>query len=1019
MNSIAFRPAIARRLATPASRTIVALACFAALAAGQERTGAIQGTVTDPSGSAVPGATVEVSSTTLLQPQKVTTNEGGAYLFPSLPPGAYNLTVSASGFTQYKLSNAAVSVGRTLRADARLEVGQITESVVVSGEALLIDTANTVVSTNVTAEMYDRLPKGRGFDSLIVMAPGVRAEPKSGGFSTDGASGSENSFVLDGVETTDIQEGDLKQQANVPVEWVAETQVKSSGIDAQYGGAIGGVVTATTRSGTNSLHGQVSLYLRDSGLNASPRDELRLGLTNDDIAEYFHWREKDNGSTVNPGFRLGGPIKKDMLWFFASAYPQFDTFKRDVFFLRQQVTRNYERKDRQDYTIGKVDFAPFSKLRANFAYYYNPYRVNGLLPTKQGNDSIDNPWADRGFREPFTAYTWQADYIATSSVSFSVFGGYQYKNEKDYGIPAGTRYRYANGNASVAGVPANLIGPAGNFTPDNRQTVKDVFTRHNVNAIGSYLANAGGQHVFKFGYQLNRLHNSPFAGTWPDGYVFVYWNLARNAVTRPGSFRGQYGYYINRVFATEGDVNSSNQGLFLNDNWRVNKKLTLNLGMRFEREFLPSFDPAIQIKPIEFGWGKKISPRLGFAFDPRADGKMRFGASWGMYYDTMKYEMPRGSFGGDKWVDYYYTLDSPNIFDIKPDPRGGFGKCACPGTAIESVNNRIPSHDPKDNSIEPNLKPIRLQAWDAFWDYNFSNDFVFGLRYTHKQLDRTIEDVGILTSEGEHYFIANPGFGITVDESRFTPGFPQDITPKAKRNYDAVEFRLERRFARNLAFTTSYTWSRLFGNYAGLASSDEIVTASTARGRRSPNVNRNFDLPWMSYDQRGQLVEGRLATDRPHTFKMFGTYDHKWKAGTLRFSPIFSLFSGTPISTEAHIQNVPVFIFGRGDLGRTGKYTNTDLMVAQEIKTGMEGKFFRIQLEVFNLLNNASVLSAYPEITHINDSGITFDKDTDIFKGYDTLQLMGPQKVRRDPRYGLPWAYQSPRSMRIGFHFFF
>ncbi|MEZ5400374.1 MAG: carboxypeptidase regulatory-like domain-containing protein [Bryobacteraceae bacterium] len=1004
-----------RRLATI---SMAALALASAVF-GQERTGAIQGLVTDPSGSAVPGAAVEVTGDALLQAQKITTNEGGAYLFPSLPPGPYNISVSAAGFTVYKLSNVNVPVGRTIRADARLEVGQITETVVVSGEALLIDTANTVVSTNVSSEMYDRLPKGRGFDSLIVMAPGVRAEPKSGGYSADGASGSENSFVLDGVETTDIQEGDLKQQASVPIEWIAETQVKSSGIDAQYGGAIGGVVAATTRSGANAFHGQFSLYLRDSGLNASPRDELRLNLDNDDVSEYFHWARKDNTRTVNPGFRVGGPIKQNMLWFFLSGYPEFENIKRDVFFLRQQETRNYERKERQDYTMGKLDFAPFSRLRANFAYYYNPYRVNGLLPTKQGNDSIDNPWADRGYREPFTAYTWQADYIATSALTFSVFGGYQYKNYKDYGIPAGTRYRYANGNSAVAGVPASLIGPAGNFTPDNRQDVQDIFTRHNVNAIGSYMASAGGQHVFKFGYQLNRLHNSPIAGTWPDGYVFVYWDRAYQAITKPGTFRGQYGHYINRVFATEGDVSSSNQGIFFNDNWRVNRKLTLNLGIRFEREFIPSFDPAIQIKPIEFGFGKKISPRFGFAYDPTGTGKMRFGASYGLYYDTMKYEMPRGSFGGDKWVDYYYTLDSPDIFNIKPTPSAGFGSCNCPGTFIESLNRRIPSHDPQNNLIEPNLLPVRLQAWDAFWDFNFTDDYVFGIRYSHKHLDRTIEDVGILTSQGEQYFIANPGFGITIDENKFSPGFPNDVTPKAKRNYDAVEFRLERRFARKATFAASYTWSRLFGNYAGLASSDEIVTASTARGRRSPNVNRNFDLPWMAYDQRGQIVEGRLATDRPHTFKFFGSYDHKWKAGTLRFSPVFNLFSGTPISTEAHVQGVPVFIFGRGDLGRTGKFTNTNLMIAQDINTGMEGKYFRVQLEIFNLFNNASVLSVFPEVTHANDGSVTFDNDTDIFKGYDTLSLMQTDGIRRDPRYGLPWAYQTPRSMRLGFHFFF
>lgn len=981
----------------------------------QERTGSIQGTVTDPSGAAVPGATVEVSGPALTLAYKVTTDEGGGYLFPSVPPGTYTVSITAKGFMVFKASNVIVNVGRTIRVDAKLEVGQVAESVVVSGEALLVDTANTVVSTNVDATIYDRLPKSRSFDSLIVLSPGVRSEPKSGGFQVDGSSGSENSFVIDGIEVTSIQRGDLTTQARVPVEWIAETQVKSSGFDAQFGGAIGGVVAATTRSGGNTFHGQVSLYWNNASMDAGPRPTLRLNPANDNIGEYFH-NKKDDYRFLNPGFRIGGPFKKDMLWFFASAYPQFTRTERTVTFLRPAETRTYESRERQDFTLAKLDFQPSAKLRGNFSYFYSPLRVNGLLPSRQGTDAITNPWADRGNRQPAAGYGYQADYSATSKLAVSVFGGYQYSNYKDYGIPSGTRYRYANGNSSLPitpQLPANVIGPAGNFTPDNRQTVKDVYTRHTVHAIGSYLANLSGQHNFRFGWDLNRLANSPIAGTWPDGYVFVYWDRAYRAVTKGGSYRGPFGYYIRRAFATEGDVSSNNQGLFINDNWRVNRKLTLNLGLRTEREFLPSFDPKIQVRPIEFGFGQKLAPRLGFAYDPTGAGKQRISASWGLYYDIMKYEMPRGSFGGDKWLDFVYTLDDPNIFNIKPQGPG-FAGCSCPGTLIEVVNWRIPSHDPSENLIEPDLKPVRLQAWNVSWDYNFAGDFVFGVRYTHRQLDRTIEDVGVLTPQGEQYFIANPGFGITVDERKWPAGYPQDVTPKAVRDYDAIEFRLERRFSRSLAFQTSYTWSRLYGNYAGLANSDE-------NGRRSPNVNRVFDEPWMAYDERGKLVYGRLATDRPHAFKLFGSYDWKTKAGVTRFSPYFNLFSGTPISTEVSVQHVPVFVFGRGDLGRTPFFTQTNMLVSHDFPLKGEGRFVRIELNVTNLFNHARVTNIFPALDHANDGGINFDADktADIFKGYNTRALMTAQRLRTDPRYGLASAFQEPRALRFGFHFFF
>ncbi|MGH8247547.1 MAG: hypothetical protein ACREUU_14070, partial [Gammaproteobacteria bacterium] len=418
------------------------------------------------------------------------------------------------------------------------------------------------------------------------------------------------------------------------------------------------------------------------------------------------------------------------------------------------------------------------------------------------------------------------------------------------------------------------------------------------------------------------------------------------------------------------------------------------------------------VRPIEFGFEQKVAPRLGFAYDPTGAGKMKFGASWGLYYDIMKYEMPRGSFGGDKWLDFVFELDNPNIFNIRPQGNG-FAGCQCPGRAIEVVNWRVPSHDPKENLIEPNLKPVRLQAWNTTWDWNITADYVFGIRYVHRQLDRTIEDVGSLTSLGETYFIANPGFGVTIDPKTFpTPPYPPKVTPKAVRDYDAVEFSLERRFARRFGFQTSYTWSRLYGNYAGLANSDED-------GRRSPNVNRVFDLPWMAYDQRAQVVFGRLATDRPHAFKFFGSYDLRSKIGTSRFSPIFEAFSGTPVSTEVSVDHVPVFVFGRGDLGRTAVFTTTDFMVGHEIPVGGEGRAIRLQLEIFNLFNHAMETSRNTGLDHGNDGGIEVENIANLFRGYDSRALMAAQRLRVSPFYNWANRFQGPRTMRFGFHFVF
>jgi hypothetical protein len=1012
---------------------------FFVLAAGiaaQERTGTIEGTVVDATGDGIPNAAVEAVGDALVRPVKVMTTASGSYLFPSLPPGSYQLTYTAQGFTTYRRDQVQLAVGRTLRISVKLEVGMITETIIVTGGAVAIDTATNVISTNISADIYDRLPKGRAFDTLAVLAPGVRNEPKSGGYQVDGASSSENSYVIDGVEQTNIQNGRLNRQWRVPVEWVAETQVKSSGVDAQSGGAIGGVVAAITRSGSNRVHGQVSLYAENSSLDAGPRSTLSLDPYDDSRAVYLA-NAKDDRRFLNPGFRIGGPVKKDSIWFFLSAYPEFYKISRKVRFVSPDAEGRYTRRERQDFTLARFDWAPLAKVRTNFSYYYSPYRVNGLLPTRRGTDAYNSPWEDSGFRAPATGYSYQADYAVNTKLSFSVFGGYSYSNFKDYGTPTGTQFVYQNPNIDLPGVPAELRRPAGSLTPDSKQTLFDKFRRYNLNTVGSWLVDG---HNLRFGWQLNRLSNDPYSDLWPHASVRIFWDRAYSGITRPGTFRGAYGYYVSRFYATQGTASSNNQALFVQDNWRVNSRLTLNLGLRSEREYVPSFSsPRFQNLPskaIDFGFSSKLSPRIGFAYDSSGRGRSKLFASWGIYYDVMKYEMPRGSFGGDVYVDYFYTLDDPNIFNIKPAPTlADPGAGVFTGTFIESLDRRIPANDPAKDLIDPALKPTRLQAWDGGYELNIGNTYLLGFRYTHKQIDRTIEDVGLLTAQGEQYFITNPGFGYSADPAKFPAGYPP--TPKAVRDYDALEFRLERRMNRGLFFMTSYTWSRLWGNYAGLASSDEAgLTADNGRygssyselvGRRSPNINRNFDEPWMAWDARGNLVYGRLATDRPHTFKFFGSYDRRWKLGSTRIGPQFFLFSGTPVTTEFMVMDVPVFVNGRGDMGRTPAFTQTDLLLTHEIPAFRESQKFRLELNITNLFNNNSVLDIWKGQNHAGDGSLTVPDTLALFKPYDYQALAAsrtdangrPAPIRTDPRYGMPYAYQLPRTMRLAVHFIF
>ena len=255
-----------------------------------------------------------------------------------------------------------------------------------------------------------------------------------------------------------------------------------------------------------------------------------------------------------------------------------------------------------------------------------------------------------------------------------------------------------------------------------------------------------------------------------------------------------------------------------------------------------------------------------------------------MFYDIFKLELPRGSFGGDKWLSYYYTLDTfnwPTLVDGANCPP------ACNGTLIRGpIDFRHPSFG--SDAIDPDLKPMRQQEATIALDHQLNDVMAVSVRYVHKQVDRAIEDTGSLDAHGnEIYVIANPGEGLTA----LAHTNPNVNLPKAVRDYDSVEFAFDKRFRNNWYLRTSYMWSRLYGNYSGLSQSDE-------NGRTSPNVGRLFDYPAMMFQDGGTPALGPLATDRPHQFKTQFIYQFRFgtSLGVNQY-----VASGLPVSRELGI----------------------------------------------------------------------------------------------------------------------
>jgi outer membrane receptor protein involved in Fe transport len=972
--------------------------------------------VLDPSGATIPGATIEVSGSNLPRPIFWKSDATGNYLIPNVPIGTYSMTISAPGFLSMQETEVNVIIGRTTRLDFKMQIGSPAETITVTADSVTIDTTASSSAVTIDRSFFDQIPKGRSFYDLTGLAPGARDEAKAGGFQVDGASGAENIFYVDGMEITSIRTGTLTTQNRIPVEAIQQVQVKNGVMDAQYGGAMGGVVNAVVRSGTNSFHGQAGFYYNNDSMSARLRPSLRLSPFDLNVGKYFQ-NPMDAYTTWNPVFSVGGPILKDKLFFFTGYMPTRTTTNRTVNFNTGE-TGNYTSTSTQHYLSNKLDFVPASRWTISASWIWNPVKNEGVLPARGGTDAYNTPWSQRGDYAPGNIISGQVNYIPSSKMVASFRGGYNYTNyNNNYGIPHQTAIAYGNSNLTIPGIPDDLRKPAGWVVQAIPRTDYDVYRRINLNADVSYIVNWRGQHNLKGGWQMNRLSNATFSSSYPDGFYGYAWNLSYRCVTSQcsGQQRGTWGYYRYQFYATSGDAGGDNMGLFLQDTWTINKHVTLNLGLRTERERLPDFTAAnlqITVKTIEFSWGEKLAPRLGFAYDPKGDGKMKIYGSWSYFYDLMKYELPRDYFGGRNVVVYVYTLEDPNwvnqLRGIPADPT------KLPGRFLEWLNNSAPATAVTSKYIDPNLKPMKQSTFDLGFDYSLRSNLVLSLRYTDRRLIRTIEDIGTVGPIGESYRIGNPGFGFVTDPATWDPGVP--TTPKAKRNYDALEVRLDRRFSRKYQFAVSYTYSRIYGNYGGLASSDE-------NGRANPNVERYFDMPWIGYTEKGVFSEGRLASDRPNTLKLFGTYTLNSKLGSTTLSPTMAWYSGTPLTTEATLKTVsaPAYIYGRGDLGRTPQFFRADVNLMHDFRPfkGKENMKVRFEFTVFNLFNSATVVNRDVGLVHPADQYIQFQNTADIFKGFNTRDLMKQQNIRVNPTYNWASEFMGPRSLRLQVGFFF
>lgn len=989
------------------TRTKVLLALFLLIAAAmpmmaQEQTAFIQGGVIDTSGAALPGVTIEAVSA---KGQRFSTvsDSSGHYRFPALPPGTYTITGSLSGMQSSTVKNIVLTLGSAPKIDLALKVAAVAETLTVTAEAPIVDMSSNATAASIRSESFEKLPKGRDFTSIVTQAAAANQDNKAGGITVDGASGSENVYVLDGVDTTNPQTG-VSGKIMI-TDFVDEVQVKSAGYAAEFGGAIGGVINVVSKTGTNDFRGSATVNYTPYSMNGAVRPTLEVNTTAaGDVTSYVTY-PKDEGHTVEPGFTIGGPLMKDSLWFFAGYDPIMQTTDRTP----QGWTTTYSQDFKRDNGIFNLNGVAGSKLTYKASYNTSGYKTTNLLPNANGRSSTTASNYE-GKDDKLTNWTASGyvDFVATPQFFMSAKGGRFDRNYTQQGISSDVRYLYSGGSPSVfPDAPAAIIHPSGwSNIPTNSASVMDKYVRDNLDLDASFFPQWMGSHRIKVGAQFTNLKNDVFNGE-QNLLLRFYWNRAEPNT----GVKGTYGALRMRQFGTFGDVSSKNSGLFIQDSWTtLNDRLTLNIGVRAEDEKVPSYatEGVVATNAIHWTYGDKLAPRLGFSYDIKGDGRTKLYGSYGKFYDIMKMELPRGSFGGDKWIDSIFKLETLDIFNMNCT---GYSpsintRPTCKG-AIWQTNRdyRHPSNSADNNLIDPNIKPMQSQEFTIGAQHEMSQTLAFGVRYVRKNLVRTIEDSGVLVTQAdgstaEQYFIANPGEGV----AKYILGTSFPALPKPKREYNGFELEATKRFANRWSLHATYLYSTLKGNYSGLANSDE-AQATPGTARTSPNVNRAFDNLFNLFDDKGQPVTGNLATDRPHQIKAQVAYSFPFglTAGLNQYSA-----SGTPFSTEFYYEGVPYFAYGRGDMGRSPWFNQTDLNLVQDFK--LAGRYtLQFGVNVLNLFDSKTAVNIYDQYSQ--DSLAV--SNTNFFKGFDPKAQCAAQKCTLDASYGKANTFQSPREVRF------
>ena len=606
-------------------RTLLVVLLFSLPSAFAQQTG-LSGVVTDSQGGGIPGAKLtikEVGGATF----NATTNTQGSYVMPSLVAAEYTITASAPGFGSVQ-RKILLLVGQLAQVDISLPVATASSTVQVEAQDLLaIDTTSSVVSGNVTPKEVEDVPiNGRNYVQLSALVPGIKSNsfgntPAASGQSTNAGDAETGKFqiTMDGLQVSQDSVGSFFGQPHFSQDAISQFQIITNRFDATSGRSAGIYVNVQTKTGSNTMHGGAFGYFRNSYFNAA-----------DPIAKsVLSFSDQQYGAT------LGGAIKKDKLWYFGSYEGEHNpntatmnpyvTTTAGALFTHPVVVLNNE-------YLGRLDYQRNDRNR--FLLRGDSYTSSTSF-VAQGNDPS----------QAYSSTVATSGYVAEWTHNFNdhvindIHAGFHYFQFQN--LP------YYNVNSIVLSLPASTIGEPYNqpetFNQYTQQYRDDLFWikgKHNIRLGAEYL------HTLHGGQFPQYLRGGVTACSQPAGVtasVALYnsffpkgtldptsWNYAAiNAYCGGGeTFTQAFGQY-------DISIGRNIIGVWGQDDWKILPRLTLNLGVRYDNDlgaYNTSYVPTTGLLTPNTNPNLNVAPRLGFAFDPKGDGKSSIRGGAGLYF---------------------------------------------------------------------------------------------------------------------------------------------------------------------------------------------------------------------------------------------------------------------------------------------------------------------------------------------------------------------------------------------------